>query len=185
MLTRSFATELRCAAPLVEAAERRRQPQQTTAAYADVRNQTDVMASASVVKARAAQACFIVLDVCLLSSASRQCGKSARLPRASRRDAGRTQDLLRRSSPDAEGLLPGFGSTLYLIEQRAGNYADRRAAGTELPLQHRAHQRDRHLRLRRAVPSRQHRLIPGTYNLPDTLTINALCDYRRRRRRCN
>ena len=34
------------------------------------------------------------------------------------------------ASPDAEGLLPGFGSTLYLIEQRAGNYADRRAAGT-------------------------------------------------------
>ena len=82
------------------------------------------------------------------------------------------------ASLDAEGLLPGFGSTLYFIEQRAGNYADRRAAGTELRYNTERINAigtfDYDVLFRRInIGSFQ-----GTYNLPDTLTINALYDYR-------
>lgn len=82
------------------------------------------------------------------------------------------------ASLDAEGLLPGFGSTLYFIEQRAGNYADRRAAGTELRYNTERINVigtfDYDVLFRRVnIGSFQ-----GTYNLPDTLTINALYDYR-------
>ena len=81
-------------------------------------------------------------------------------------------------SIDAEGLIPNLGATVYAIEQRAGSYTDRRAVGSELRYNTQSVNAigtfDYDVLFRRVnIGSMQ-----ATYNLPDVLTINALYDYR-------
>ena len=82
------------------------------------------------------------------------------------------------ASIDAEGLIPNLGATFYAIEQRAGGLTDRRALGSELRFNNERMNAvgtfDYDVQFRRInIGSLQ-----GTYNIPDSLSFNALYDYR-------
>ena len=82
------------------------------------------------------------------------------------------------ASVDAEGILPNLGATVYGIEQRAGPYADRRAFGTELRFNTERVNTigtfDYDVLFRRVNIGS----VQATYNVPDTITFNALYDFR-------
>ncbi len=82
------------------------------------------------------------------------------------------------ASVDAEGILPNLGATAYFIEQRAGSYADRRAVGTELRYNTERINTigtfDYDLLFRRINIGS----VQATYTVPETITFNALYDYR-------
>ena len=82
------------------------------------------------------------------------------------------------ASVDAEGILPNLGATVYAIEQRAGSYSDRRAFGTELRYNTERVNTigtfDYDVLFRRVNIGS----VQATYNVPDTITFNALYDFR-------
>ncbi len=82
------------------------------------------------------------------------------------------------ASVETEGILPNLGATVYVIEQRAGPYADRRALGSELRYNTERINTigtfDYDILFRRVNIGS----VQATYNVPETVTFNALYDFR-------